>query len=488
MPVVKIISKSYECPMRFWKCISEENITNGITDYNSLDQTDQRRINMDIVSYGNGILINNNGVIYLVTCYHIVKNSYNTVFYIKDIKTPYKTTKVCDIFEMDMSILIPEKQTELEKYSIKSELLNTSLNMTGEFKLMTTNNNSGIELKENDFEISELKGSFDKLIFDKCTSLFFQNIPLISLNIDDIDDSYKYSGLSGSPITNKDNLFCGYISSFSNKLMQILIIPSQLIVYIFDMMANNTSFAGKLGTLHLETKTCEFSIESSRRTGHYITNNYNIKYKLTNKKPLFTFPNKSIIYKINDKYFDSNGYIKYNDASIPFDSYLLINNHMKYYNITYLDTVKKKINEIKIQPKDFTTNFIIYSNHKIVIHNGLVFTELSEELIKYMYNTGIHIDGETFNRYTKYLHYISTLSKTIVLVDVLYNLIDDRTAKIYKTLNFPLKNTGKGKYIIPILDSVNNKKITKLEDIVQSKTTLTLTFELEPKEYNVLKI
>lgn len=410
MQVVKIISKSKEYPLYFWKMISDIDSKSTFIDYDQIDRKTKDTIDQDIIRYGNGFLISHNGTIYLITCNHIVHDNYETYFYIKGMRKQYKTRKLFDICEMDMSILIPDDQIELARYSARTDLLYESLNITGHLTILTTNNlqrraSDIVNKNETDFEISEIKGKFDKLIFEKCNSLFFQKVPMISIDIyDAIDKDSKLSGLSGSIVINSDNKICGYISNFSKKLMQMIIIPSHLIMYIFEMISDPLlSFDGGLKSLYLETQLCTFSAESMRRTGHYITNNYNIKYKLFESKKLFTFPLKSVMYKINDRHFDEKGYVVCSDTlSLPLDTYLLLNNNIQYHIITYSDTIKKITEHIKIIPSCLTNNLTvdIYSNHKIAIYKGLVFMELSEELLKHLHDTGIDIIGEAYNRYT----------------------------------------------------------------------------------------
>jgi hypothetical protein len=199
---------------------------------------------------------------------------------------------------------------------------------------------------------------------------------------------------------------------------------------------------------------------------HIITNDSKINYQ-TNKKNKFKFNANDILYKINNNNFDSNGMIYYKelDMAIPIDTFIMIESFFSdslEVNILKFNKEYKKINQI-IYPKSFDEiyNVSVFNKYKYIYWRGLIFTELSEELILNFNKTRMKLDGIIF---TQYKQIDPDCDKYVVLLDIDYKVLNLTLADKLKAIGLPYVKFNNS-YQILVLHKICNIKINNLNHL-----------------------
>jgi hypothetical protein len=378
-------------------------------------------------------------------------------------------TRVMDFDEFDISIL---ESSEDIPYDDEIELS----------KEVPSRLNQKLSISYYEFK-SELIRGIVECIYNgpsliKLTSLMLPKIPILNVNLilENADD-YDYSGLSGSPLYSNNEIF-GIVSLYDINDKYIKIIPTYCILQALEMSQSHKPFRN----IFIDTNICEFSDDDISKTGHIITNDNNINYdlyKLTKRKKEHKFKSGDMIYEIDGNEFTPDGNIKCKDLNmnIPYDTYIFLqtkdNIEIKYYRDSG-SGYQKKITEIVPNKIDKILSIDMTQSKNHIIYNGLIFVELSEELLKYYNNTGIDFVGTCQEKYDKC--YTGLTEKIIVLVDVEYGIVSKQTSEVYKQLGLPLVNCEGSKYYLPILSKYNNKKIKNilaLEEMIKESPRTT---------------
>ena len=218
-PTIESIKR--DVPFDFWK-----NPVINISENNTL--IDLNYIDSDIINktfveksmnISEGYLISYDDRIYIVTCYHGIKDCFENNIVIENLK--YRIELVHNIPEFDMAIFaINELSGDLIKCKIHDlKLLNTYIPKVNS-KIKIINNKKVIKTK------------VKEIIEEDTGSNFFTSITQICVNrTKDIDNLF---GLSGSPCYNENDELIGHVFSYNPDTNNINIIPNYCIKYAFE--------------------------------------------------------------------------------------------------------------------------------------------------------------------------------------------------------------------------------------------------------------
>jgi hypothetical protein len=409
---------------------------------------------------GIGTLFTINDRLFVITCSHVIgKNSTDVYAMIDTDKVPLQIFNI--VPEIDLAILeiIDDKYRAYQKENILK--INDCLE-----KL------DSVQLKLFD-DVVRVRGH---IINDNVKSNIVSKLPLIKFTTDEI----KYTdvkGLSGSPLILDNNLI-GMVFSYLPESNEFEALPFSLLVEIlYNSLDSSLYYAKGFGGYYFSSEIVDLD---SGIVGHFIISTKDVSYirKIGSiVKKDFKFKVNDIILKINDCAFNMDGTI-YNDrigCNVTLETHLMLyayfDSSVKYDLLRGDD--KLIVCEIYARQYDHIYNLNIFNNDKYVYWKGLIFAELSEELIINM-SSKYKLLGDTFQKYksvTSTSNNTSTSNKNVVLIDVIYEDLNLKTAKILKDINAPYVNVSDG-YELLVLEKIGNKKIINIDDLYKYISTV----------------
>ena len=472
--------------------IIQSNIDNKIT-YPKLTHKE-----VTLQSLGIASLLKLDNKLYVLTCHHCINNTSNYELIIG--KNKYKCSVAFISEELELALLNFE-------YDIKSNFLSVDdfecdiILIDKELKINTLNLTKYVE--KNKFSKFELKCSFIETKLETVESINMPKMPFITLHLKDkFDDDFIIDGISGSLVSGKNNKIIGIVTSINNSTIQI--IPSVIICRFLKEIKDTGEFNG-LCTIVGKFSVCNFETDlRQQRNGIYVENTYNMNYNNYNYKNLekgANLKNSDIIIEINNKQVNKNGYI-YDDkmkSDIHLTSYIALNYTcgtlipLKIMRLTKLnnnDYKEKKI-LIKARPLQSMKYIKTIFSGKTFTYNGLVFGEISEDIINNYIKVGIYI-GLSLQDYYLVNPYRNDDERVVVLLDINRKLLSDQLIKVIDKLQLPLINTVNKNYSVPIVSRINKKKIVSLDDMVsilgkQLNSTIHLTIHKSNEIKGIVK-
>ena len=403
---------------------------------------------------------------YVLTCFHGIKNAYELIVYKleHDVVKKYEVKKVINAYEMDLALLKIECITDI-----------TNLNFfkipypRAHEKLMyyITTISATPETNEMNYKLHTC--TFLQMMYTKQFSFNMPLMPIVNVKL--LEEIDELTGLSGCCVFNKDNLIVGIISNIQMSTKMISVVPSVSIMRFLKEVELFDDFNG-LCDIVSTLKLCEITIEKNYNA-LIVDNCFDINYynntqiKLTDTLG-HTLKNNDIIYEINNHQFNSDGLVSSHKQNIPLSSYIALN---------YMtdDIIPLKIYR-KYEPKDIklkarpvkTMRYIpVVSDKKYVEHCGLIFTEITEELLELYRNNGINISGPFLNNYIKN-PYRNGNESIIIVLDINRNNIPDKILNKFDDIGLPLvqvsveAKSNKTYNMLQLL-KINKKKIINLE-------------------------
>jgi hypothetical protein len=389
------------------------------------------------------IVIKKDDIFYVICNYHTVKNSYIVKCIINGNEVILE--KVNDYYAFDLSVFKFNTSQSITRY-YKYEELDTRL--PKEFsKLCYVNNN----------ETKILCNSHDTKIEDgKIFSNLLPALPLITTKISKKLD--KYNGLSGAVFVN-NNKICGIISNIDIQTNVLFILPNYLIKGIINnpdkLVYMPFTYKNEIKDFK-ETKLNNFNI--------LIENDYNIKWINENKK-IFKFKNKTILAideniivpdeknnKICKVWYDDIGY----NININFYSTIkyLLNPNIFSLAIKYQTNIKIKTftKIINYQYLDSLLQINFEYNYQFCKIDNLIIIEFSDDIIKELSRMKIPVS------------------------DNLLNIINNPfTGKSNQKLLLVIDNLKDNKGLYNIVNSINNKKIKNMNQIIELSKSKPIT-------------
>jgi len=428
-----------------------------------------------IIKYSMGTFIKIKNTLYVLSCYHGIQN-YNEIYL-------YELKKI-----NDTSYTINKIETSVACYSDELDLALLSLNDSHNFNTADIDDFSLRFLKKNDvIEIvydetkkiseskliknkSKIELIYKETIYEKYSSFNMPELPYLKFSIKNISEDLirNLKGLSGIICYNKQNKIIGMLSNYSKVDNHVKIIPSVVIKNFILEYSKKQRYDGISGLI-FKNSFCEFEHENNDYNGIIVEKTFGIKYK-------DTFKNGDIIFKINDKVISKDGKIYDEEIgeSIPFNSFISLNTNVDDEVNLVLMRNNPKLNdyeEIKVPVKAISYNqarkIDLNHNDKFVECNGLIFTEISENIIEFYRNHNIHLIGKLLKHFANDSYGPNEHHKKIVLINILNNKFSKENMKEINKFGLPLikKRNSKNEYYMCILDTVNGKKVTNLSNL-----------------------
>lgn len=429
--------------------------------------------NFKNVNIGNIFKIN--GKIYILTCFHCIKNTMEQFIIINGIHHKCKIKFVSDELELAcLEIIDPpndlkffiladfdvnfgkiDNQVIIQTYNIDDYCQNEKLN----------------ELVLNGNIVDILDTNMDKL-----KSINMPYIPRYSIKLSrKFDDIHELSGLSGSLVFTKNNII-GMISAVENSLLNV--IPAYVILRFLNEIKLRNSFDG-LCTIVGKFTQCDFTKENSTKQiyGYIIDDTYDINYNNykygESIQSGMNLKKNDIILEINNIKFNNNWTIYDNkiDRNLDFRSYIALNYmcgekipfkimRPKTHNID--DYTEKKI-IINARPLQSMKYIPVSFSNKMLTIDGFTFIELSEDIINTYMNMSIYI-GKSFTDHYIINPYRNDAESIMVLLDIDKNNINKEILTIANDLGLPLVNLHEKNYGMAMITRINKKKPINLDE------------------------
>lgn len=511
-----IYSESNNIPVDFW------NYINFSDDPETLDllSLNDARININNRKTGNGFIININEVIYIITCFHIVgKNNVKNIayFYDSNNKLHSQNIKIKNIIEeFDIAIMEPENPKAIDpKIIYKKENL---LSKISEYSSTSAfiNHISSDDLQN--FTIKKIRVDIRNIENIDFVSQYFPHygVPTLNIIFHEQFDENEIKGMSGSLLLDNE-IPLGMITDGNDSLN---VLPISIIMYLIEntLSKKKANFEGILINIESvnfypdqQTKykpglgLDKSYIKGKKYYGHVIDEHYDISYSKKGKIIPFKFKKDDVIIKVDNNYINSNGHIYSDDFGYPIKIclYLMLSFYKKtFVSIDYVRNSKiskiNKINKVEtvetVETVDTVTirgtsidqhlSFHIKETPYFLYYNGLVFVELSEELLEYFGKKRISLEGniDLVNNETK-------LSKYVILVHVNYACVRNTYIKGIDELeknNFPYINQK-----LFILNKIGNEMVNGIKSlyrILKQKNEKQRTFNYNVMNNNIKNI
>ena len=411
----------------------------------------------------NGIMVSYEDNIYILTCYHFIKNSIEIKTYIKNTKTEVILIEKNSCIPYDFSVLVIKNNININNISDNNSFcLNLSELDKKHFILNNIINDNNV-IKDN-----KIRCEYADIQSCEYGTNMFPYIPSIIVKIANQDD---YSGLSGTALCDTDGTVYGIVSYYDQINNNIIVLPSYCLQYMLDNIVYNRKLTGVL----LATEICDFTDSNNMSgIGLYITTTYGINYYIKSKsdKHRKTKLNKGdLITKIDGKTITNDGKIYSEQLGIDIDInayFMLVNNNKIAIEYSPKNTEKyinDSINKISFENYNI---FDINQNKNIIKYNGLIITELSENLYKYYVSNGYVFSGLINWYYNNHIR--SDGYKPVVIIDTEDNINNNNN---YKHIGLPFIKTLENKYYLAIISKFDETKImnlNQLKDVIDKST------------------
>lgn len=461
MNTVKIISIRRDIPFDFWKHPRIHNIKNSsfnnvLIHFDNLDNSFVRELYQnDVMNISNGYFVYDRGYLYVITCYHGIKNCYANKIIFED--KEYILNKCIEVPEFDTAVFkidISVSEELVSKYGF------IELN---KIDMKVPNIKENVKIYSNEYVI---KTKVLDIIEGDSGNYTFATIPQISLK--KIKNFKSLFGLSGSACyTDK---FIGHIFSYNSTSNTVNIIPAYCVKYIFTyMIPNNIKF---LKSIIIEGNISKIKEDDKTMHAYKIDKNLPIEYKTEEKN--YNFKKNSLIFEFDKMPISESGkiYLEQMNILVTPQVYVLLNNEKEFFQVKGYELVNGNYSvfETKISPVTLIDNLIFSpkGHFKILIYKNLIFCELSRDMLDLISIDDTRLRDKLENPYTK------KYSKEIVLIDIL----DKCTGKI-STLKKNIDN-------LVFLNKINKKPIETLEDLsieISNSEKNNFTFELKKSTY-----
>ena len=396
----------------------------------------------------------------IITSTHIISDSISTVM------------------ELDMEILELDMYTSIIAYDIAiMKIKSKHITDTDVFNILEMIEfiNFAKICKGMLFETfdASLSLTIDNICFAKLTSELCPQIPLLQCDIGDVDYT-TLEGHSGS-FVQKDGKIVGMITSIMNKKMEI--VPFEVIKILITNFINTPP-----KVFPIDVSLCDVDINDSLCDVTCLyTNTQTINFN-TNKKKNIGFKRGDVISNINGLKFTTSGelYCELLNCYTPYDTYLLL--WGKDIEVSYCSPDDDKLKHVTIKQKNITDDIYsvhIYDSGTYYNYNGIIFTELSEQIIIYCKNNDIGISNEILTSYGK----IISPNKIIIAVSVknsnikIKNQLVDHGVIKSSTVEQMLK--------YPILFKIGNKRIKNLNDICDTYSSVVTFINDDTTEFKL---
>lgn len=469
-----------------------------------------------VIKYSMGCFITINNKFYVLTCYHGIHNHIDVHIY-----------NFCDktksLIKINATVKFISDELDLALLEINNNGNNGKIDFSdfqmlkmNDFNCSNKNNKSNknnsnktkyiIPVKEikkdsTNFNVKKYNVTLqnhnnndcdNNYTYDNLTSLNIPKLPYIKLSTKElsIEKIKKLKGVSGTIVFDNMKKIQGIVTNFYTVKDEIYVLTLKAINRFLNEIYLTNNFNGLCGIVN-KKKLCEFEHDNVDYWGYMIVDksiiNYNNNICSTNNKYGNGLNYGDIIFQVNNHPLNDKGkiYDKEIDSYVPFNTYIALNyKNMDMIKLRIMrneknDYIEKKI-KIKSRPLWTMKNIMIRHNNKFVNCNGIIFTELSEDIIEFYNNHNMIIDG-----YGRYIYtnkpYQDNGKKIIIAINLKKSELPMDFLKSANKIGFPLIKNYDNKYYFPILDKINRKKNFNLNDLnkIKKSAKYKLLFKLD---------
>lgn len=388
----------------------------------------------------------------------------------------------------DFHTTIPSHSNHINKKKLKIAAIGNDMNLM----LFRIKHDIKININAKHLTISDFDTSFpesknnsinstqcnvNEIDFINMVSFNDPVLPRIMLSPAKLTKRNKKISLNMPLISTEQHTIKGIVSHIDSKNNIITVIPSITIVRFLREYINTGCYHG-LCNIIAKTSLQQLTNKITKTKTYRIkvNNNYKINYNnnMYNpyQKPGQNLKKGDVIYKINNKSLDINETI-YDDRTksrLPLESYIALS----YYsgnnipltilrqnknNKNNINKTMDKLINIRSRPVN-TAKYLQFRNKtlKKYIFSGLIFTELNEHMV---IQHGETLVGKSFDYF--YETPFRNKPKKIVVI----HSLTKNAPKHFKTLGLPVIKPTNKTNIIPIVSTINNKKVHSLHELAE---------------------
>ena len=325
-----------------------------------------------IMKKSKGMVIRYAGNIYVITCFSCIEDFTEITCIIRDKNVALSVLK----YDIPMDLAILECKDIIEK-KVLLEIEYTMNDITKNI----------FEIITDSMEIKCEQPMYKHSLF---VSHHISQMPFIYTKVQD----YKFHDICGSILCSNKKVY-GMVVQYDDINQMIKSIPA----YYINRFIENIMNGVQLGNIYLETQICSISdddedkdTETDYKTGHYVKSAYNINYTLKDDNiKKFKFKKGDIIVRINNNKTDECGKIYDENIKIAVNADTYIAYHTgNNICISLLDATTGLVSEVNIYKKAYndTLSFQLRQNKNILLYDGFILVEISEELYRYYLKQG----------------------------------------------------------------------------------------------------
>ncbi|AYV77297.1 MAG: hypothetical protein Barrevirus30_2 [Barrevirus sp.] len=482
--------------------------TNGTTgilranSYQSITVTDPNLIKQNIakVNIGNIFKIDNKKVV--LTCYHCIRNTNNGILLLEDGQAEGHQcpTILCAAPELELGVLSLNEPENIRvsinhNYNTISDLhfpLNEFITGKTVFTIETFDIDAYI--KTGILTKIDMDCTFFDISFTSHISFNMPQIPFIRVSLNNkYHDISDLSGISGSPVRDKDGRMIGLLSSVCIDTY-VYIVPA---ISINLVLMHYDNFSG-IASLTLHTSPCAFDkgeLKSNLINGLLINNTYGQKGSLSKNDVIVEINGQSL--NENCKVFDPKLKIYVN-----YDIYIALN----YLNGEQLPlkiarpkkkavtNYKEKDIIVTLKSLDSMKYVPIKFNEKTYEFGQMTFIELTEDLINDFSDQGFYVFNSVKDKYIDN-PYRSTENFIVILLNINKEGLSYPVKKMINNIGLPLvPNRTGSQYSLTIVKKINGHPVNCLNDLIKysyntlPNSEISINVSIESDSYGKLTI
>ena len=462
-----------------------ENIRPWLDDNNDTIEEEFKNLEITkkhIVKTSVGSLININNDVYVLGLLHGLKNMYDLFMYafVRDLNGKYSiVTNQLEVIitsdELDLVLLKPINFTD-KIVSINLEKFNKVIPNRDSLANLYIRNTKYKSKQQLVLDDRIYKCKVNNIVLENQQSYNMPILPYILICVDD-DKFYEtddIGGISGSFVLDNNKNIVGIVSNIIIGTKNLSILPSVSICRFLEEFMKTDRFAG-LCDIVGDLKLCEIETEEKELMTVMVTDAVGINYNKNILDRTDSIGNSlqdgDILYEVNGLEFDKKGklYCDKIGMFIPLSTYIAleyISGDMIPLSIYRMNKDEHNSKKIKLKARPICTmKYIpISSMKRYYEYNGLIFMELTEEIIELYRNNSIVFTGPIIKYYDE-TPYRNVDEKVVILIGINKKKISDEYINVYDGLALPFIHKNENRYILPIISKINKKKITSLDNI-----------------------
>lgn len=317
-------------------------------------------------------------------------------------------------------------------------------------------------LKNNKLKINSLKATIVNHKLEKQMSLNYPMLKYFYITFDDLDvyDDEQIEGLSGTSVLLNDKII-GVLLNILDGSNNVSIIPSSIIlmflIHINENNTENTNDYYLTGVPFLYTIGQTDLGDGKQSNILIVTKTYCSQIKIDD-----------VITSINGLNFNKYGFI--NSVNLPMDTWISMNNFKKIVLTLFRDVKKnddyQKI-DVAVTPHFINTKIKIPISSKIdyCMWSGLIFIQLTEEILKYYHNLGTSLYTSLIEHHFNN-PFDDNEKKIIVMIDMDKTHMSPKIQDLFSKYNLPISQPKMNIFDVPVVTKCDGKNVKNLADLI----------------------